>query len=121
MSGNFQKEVLKRVKQVPNGRVTTYGEIAMAITGSVHAARAVGQAVAKNPYPIFIPCHRVVRSNGDVGGYSLGVETKLKLLRAEGLLIMGRKVLNLDEILFRFEHYLSIEDSCNESHFNPAF
>ena len=103
MAGNFQVAVLNKVKQIPKGEVTTYGEIARAITGSVRAARAVGQAVAKNPYPIIIPCHRVVRTNGDVGGYSLGMETKIKLLREEGVLILGRKVRNLEEILFRFE------------------
>jgi len=103
MAGNFQVAVLNRVKQIPKGEVTTYGEIARAITGSVRAARAVGQAVAKNPYPIIIPCHRVVRTNGDVGGYSLGMETKIKLLREEGVLILGKKVRNLEEILFRFE------------------
>ncbi len=103
MAGNFQVAVLNKVKQIPKGEVTTYGEIARAITGSVRAARAVGQAVAKNPYPIIIPCHRVVRTDGDVGGYSLGMETKIKLLREEGVLILGRKVRNLEEILFRFE------------------
>lgn len=103
MAGNFQVAVLNRVKQIPKGEVTTYGEIARAITGSVRAARAVGQAVAKNPYPIIIPCHRVVRTNGDVGGYSLGMETKIKLLREEGVLILGKKVRNHKEILFRFE------------------
>jgi methylated-DNA-[protein]-cysteine S-methyltransferase len=103
MAGNFQVAVLNKVKQIPKGEVTTYGEIARAITGSARAARAVGQAVAKNPYPIIIPCHRVVRTDGDVGGYSLGMETKIKLLREEGVLILGRKVRNLEEILFRFE------------------
>lgn len=103
MAGNFQVAVLNRVKQIPKGEVTTYGEIAREITGSVRAARAVGQAVAKNPYPIIIPCHRVVRTNGDVGGYSLGMETKIKLLREEGVLILGKKVRNHEEILFRFE------------------
>lgn len=103
MAGNFQVAVLNKVKQIPKGEVTTYGEIARAITGSVRAARAVGQAVAKNPYPIIIPCHRVVRTNGDVGGYSLGMETKIKLLREEEVLILGEKVRNLEEILFRFE------------------
>ncbi|MCK4475804.1 MAG: DUF5615 family PIN-like protein [Methanophagales archaeon] len=92
---------MNRVKQIPKGKVTTYGEIAREITGSVRAARAVAQAVAKNPYPIIIPCHRVVRSNGDVGGYSLGVEKKIRLLRAEGVEIREGKVVN-------FENYLAI-------------
>ncbi len=104
------------VKQIPRGKVTTYGEIAREITGSVRAARAVGQAVAKNPYPVIkplqglrgrgaephIPCHRVVKSDGDVGGYSLGVDTKIRLLRAEGVEIKGGKVANFEQTLFRF-------------------
>lgn len=90
------------VKQIPRGKITTYGEIARELTGSVRAARAVGQAVARNPYPIQIPCHRVVRSNGDVGGYGLGVDTKIRLLREEGIELKGRKVVNFEETLFRF-------------------
>lgn len=89
------------VKQIPKGKVTTYGEIAREITGSVRAARAVAQAVAKNPYPINIPCHRVVRSNGDVGGYSLGVDKKIRLLSEERIEIKGRKVMNFEQVLFK--------------------
>jgi len=84
------------------GKVTTYGAIALELTGSVRAARAVGQAVAKNPYPITIPCHRVVRTDGDVGGYFFGVETKIKTLREEGLVIIGRRVQNLAKVVFLF-------------------
>ena len=94
MDGNFQEEVLKLVKQIPKGKLMTYGEIARELTGSVRAARAVGQAVAKNQYPVVVPCHRVVRSDGDIGGYSSGVEKKIRLLSAEGVEIKGRKVLN---------------------------
>jgi O-6-methylguanine DNA methyltransferase len=90
------------VKQIPRGKVTTYGELARALTGSVRAARAVGQAVANNPTPLQIPCHRVVRSNGDLGGYKLGVATKIKLLNEEGIAIQGGKVVNFEQILLRF-------------------
>jgi hypothetical protein len=116
MNENFQAEVLNLVKQIPWGKVTTYGEIARELTGSVRAARAVGRAVAKNPYPVIkplqglrgrgaeshIPCHRVVKSDGDVGGYSLGVDTKIKLLSEEGIEIQGGKVANFEQTLFRF-------------------
>ena len=101
MDGNFQEEVLKLVKQIPKGKLMTYGEIARELTGSVRAARAVGQAVAKNQYPVVVPCHRVVRSDGDVGGYSLGVEKKIRLLSAEGVEIREGKVVNLRETLFK--------------------
>ena len=103
MDGNFQEAVLNLLKQVPKGKVTTYGEIAREITGSVRAARAVGQAVAANPYPVVVPCHRVVRSDGDVGGYSLGVDKKIRLLSEEGVEIKGRKVLNFEQTLFLFD------------------
>jgi hypothetical protein len=103
MSTKFPEEVLELVKQIPRGKITTYGEIARALTGSVRAARAVGQAVARNPYPIDIPCHRVVRSNGEVGGYRLGVDAKMRLLREEGIVLEGSKVLNFEERLFRFD------------------
>jgi len=102
MTVKFQETVLNKVKQIPKGKVTTYGAIALELTGSVRAARAVGQAVAKNPYPTTIPCHRVVRTNGDVGGYCFGVETKIKTLREEGLVIIGRRVQNLEKVVFLF-------------------
>ena len=94
---------MKLVKQIPKGKLMTYGEIARELTGSVRAARAVGQAVATNPYPVVVPCHRVVRSDGDVGGYSSGVEKKIRLLSAEGVEIKGRKVLNFEQTLFLFD------------------
>ncbi len=100
---NFRESVLIIVKQIPKGKLMTYGEIARELTGSVRAARAVGQAVAKNPYPVVVPCHRVVRSDGDVGGYSLGVEKKIRLLSAEGVEIKGRKVLTFEQSLFLFD------------------
>ena len=103
MDLNFQEEVLNIVKQIPKGKLMTYGEIARELTGSVRAARAVGQAVAKNPYPVVVPCHRVVRSDGGIGGYSSGVEKKIRLLSAEGVEIKGRKVLNFEQTLFLFD------------------
>lgn len=102
MTEKFQETVLNKVKQIPKGKVTTYGAIALELTGSGRAARAVGQAVAKNPYPITIPCHRVVRTDGDVGCYCFGVETKIKTLREEGLVIIGRRVQNLENVVFLF-------------------
>ena len=99
----FREAVLNLLTQVPEGRVTTYGELARALTGSVRAARAVGQAVARNPQPITIPCHRVVRSSGEVGEYGGGVALKIKLLRAEGVEIAEGKVVDFEQKVFRFE------------------
>ena len=103
MTEKFQADVLNLVQQIPKGRVTTYGELARALTGSARAARAVGQAVGKNPTPVQIPCHRVVRSDGAIGGYKLGVAAKTKLLNEEGLTIRSGKVVNFELLLFRFD------------------
>jgi methylated-DNA-[protein]-cysteine S-methyltransferase len=85
---DFQRRVLEAAVAVPRGRLATYGEIAARI-GAPHAARAVGQALARNPVPIIVPCHRVVAADGSLTGYSggSGVETKAKLLRLEGAAI----------------------------------
>ena len=81
----FQQTVLDEVAKVPRGEVVTYGELAKRI-GKPRAARAVGQALGRNPVPIVVPCHRVIASNGSLGGYSgrRGVETKEALLTLEG-------------------------------------
>ncbi|RLG20189.1 6-O-methylguanine DNA methyltransferase [Candidatus Micrarchaeota archaeon] len=83
----FQKEVLKEVSRIPKGEVRTYAQIARAI-GRPKAARAVGNALARNPYTPKIPCHRVIRSTGSAGGYSAkgGRKRKIELLKREGAL-----------------------------------
>ncbi len=82
--------------------MATYGIIATELKGSVRAARAVGRALAVNPMPVVIPCHRVVCSDGRVGGYSKGIARKIELLTAEGIEIEDGKVKNLEKVLFRF-------------------
>ena len=82
---SFQVKVWKFLKKIKKGKVKTYKEIAMAINRP-KAARAVANACAKNPYAPEVPCHRVIRSNGTLGGYSAagGTKTKKKILRKEG-------------------------------------
>lgn len=82
----FQIKVWKALMGIPRGQVRTYSEIARQI-GHPNSARAVANACAKNPYLPEVPCHRVVRTDGGLGGYSGpgGVETKRKLLREEGV------------------------------------
>ncbi|MDH5685234.1 MAG: MGMT family protein [Hadesarchaea archaeon] len=87
----FQSRVLKLVSMVPRGKVTTYKELALAI-GRPRACRAVGNALARNPNPVIIPCHRVVRSDGKIGGYKFGERKKAKLLLMEGVMIKNGKV-----------------------------
>lgn len=86
----FEKSVYNITKKVPRGMVTTYASIACA-AGKSRAARAVGNALNKNPF-CDVPCHRVVRSDGKVGGFSRGSYLKLNLLKKEGVKISGCKV-----------------------------
>ena len=83
----FQLKVWNYLKKIPKGKVKTYLEVAKAI-GKPKAFRAVANAVGKNPCPPKIPCHRVIRSDGSLGGYSGkgGVKTKKNLLKMEGFL-----------------------------------
>ena len=78
----FYKKVLLKVKKVKYGETASYGMIAR-MAGNNKAVRAVGTANAKNPLPIIIPCHRIIYSNGNIGGYSGGLDKKLYLLDHE--------------------------------------
>jgi methylated-DNA-[protein]-cysteine S-methyltransferase len=80
---DFQASVLRAEHRIPRGWVSTYGRVAnhLAIPGG---ARAVGQALARNPFPIIIPCHRAIRSDGRLGGFQGGLEMKRALLELEG-------------------------------------
>ena len=84
----FQVKVWRYLKKIPVGSIKTYLQVAKAI-GKPLAVRAVANAIAKNPYPLQIPCHRVIRSNGSLGGYSGkgGLKTKKKLLKKEGIIL----------------------------------
>ena len=78
----FQRKVWRELQRIPVGATASYGEVARRI-GMPGAARAVARACASNPLPLAVPCHRVVRSNGDLGGYGGGVERKRALLARE--------------------------------------
>ena len=84
----FQVIVWKYLKSIPRGQTRTYKEVAKAIKRPL-SYRAVANAIAKNPYSPLIPCHRVIKSDGSIGGYSGkgGVKTKVKLLKSEGILL----------------------------------
>lgn len=84
----FQRRIYRRLLQIPHGRIVSYGDIADEL-GEPGAARAVGQAVGANPLPIVVPCHRVVRSDGRLGGYAGGLVRKVTLLRLEGIDVEG--------------------------------
>ncbi len=86
---SFQRSVLQAARAVPRGQVVTYGQIGQRI-GRPRAARAIGQALGSNPIPIVVPCHRVLASDGSLGGYSGrgGIRTKRRLLVLEGALLV---------------------------------
>lgn len=90
---SFSENCYRILKRVPKGKVTTYAEIAHAL--GKRSYRAVGQAMRRNPYAPQVPCHRVVRSDGSLGGYAWGLAKKKALLRSEGIKIQGEKVADL--------------------------
>tara|TARA_B100000530_G_scaffold335720_1_gene288521 strand:+ start:1463 stop:1738 length:276 start_codon:yes stop_codon:yes gene_type:complete len=83
---NFQMTVWKEISKIPFGETRTYKDLAIAI-GKPNSSRAVANACGKNPYPVIIPCHRVIRSDGKLGGYSGvgGVKKKKELLKLENV------------------------------------
>jgi O-6-methylguanine DNA methyltransferase len=90
--GAFARQVYQVCRKIPAGSTMSYGEMAAAINHP-GAARAVGQALGKNPIPLLIPCHRVLTATGSAGGFSAfgGVETKARLLALEGVIIEGKR------------------------------
>ncbi len=98
---NFDEKVLSLCKKIPKGRISTYKEIAKAL--KTKAYRAVGNALRRNKRPIVIPCHRVLNSDGSIGGYQgkLNNNKKISLLKKEGIKIKNNKI-DLKRYLFRF-------------------
>jgi methylated-DNA-[protein]-cysteine S-methyltransferase len=80
---DFKRRVYDRVARIPYGKMSTYGEIANDV-GCHGGARAVGQAMASNRFPLVVPCHRVISGNRKIGGFSSGLDLKRYLLRLEG-------------------------------------
>lgn len=83
LSAGFRRKVLRHLGRVPYGEVVTYKDLAVK-AGSPAASRAVGTTMATNPIPIVLPCHRVIRTGGDLGGYGGGLDAKRALLALEG-------------------------------------
>ncbi len=82
----FYQKVWSVVSKIPKGEVRTYKWVAQQV-GSPNAVRAVGQALKNNPFAPIIPCHRVIKSDGTLGGYRLGIKKKIALLSSEGIKI----------------------------------
>jgi methylated-DNA-[protein]-cysteine S-methyltransferase len=97
---NLEHKVYKKLLKVPKGKVTTYSELAKAV-GLKNGQRAIGRIMNKNPFPVIVPCHRVILSNGKIGGYAWGENVKTNMLSKEGIKIKNGKILDSDKI-YRF-------------------
>lgn len=96
LSGNVlsmlnASDVYALLKTVPEGQVTTYGDLAKAL-GYPNAARAIGRIMNVNPNPVVVPCHRVVSSDGGIGGYAFGTKMKKEILAKEGVAFDGDRI-----------------------------
>ena len=96
----FQSDCYEALKKVPKGKVITYAGLARMI-GRPKAHRAVGSAMNKNPYAPQVPCHRVVKSNGDLGGFATDIELKIKRLQEEGVMVSDNKIVDFRSTLFK--------------------
>ena len=97
----IEEKIYRKLLQVPKGYVTTYGDLSKAVNLK-NGQRIVGQIMKKNPFPVIIPCHRVVKFDGTVGGYAYGIERKKHMLSKEGLKIFDNKILDFKNNLFQF-------------------
>ncbi len=93
----FYQKCYNIARKIPKGKVTTYKEIAKALKNP-KASRAVGNAMNKNPFAPKVPCHRVIKSNGQIGGFASSTKNKIKLLKKEGIIIKNNKI-NLKKYL----------------------
>jgi len=96
----LEHKVYEKLLKVPKGKVTTYSELAKAV-GLKNGQRAIGRMMNKNPFPVIVPCHRVILSTGKIGGYAWGEKVKTNMLSKEGIMIKKGKILDKDKI-FRF-------------------
>ena len=94
-----QSECYEALKKVPKGKVITYAGLARMV-GRPKAHRAVGSAMNKNPYAPQVPCHRVVKSNGDLGGFATDIKVKIKRLQKEGVVVSDNKIVDFQSTLF---------------------
>ena len=93
--------VYKKLLLVPKGKITTYGELSKAV-GLKNGQRAIGMIMKKNPFPVIVPCHRVVKSDGKIGGYVYGERVKSRMLVNEGIKIKDGKIIDFDKERFYF-------------------
>lgn len=110
----FSKKVLDLTSKIPKGKVTTYSEIARALC-CPKASRAVGNALNKNRHLVTIPCHRVIKSTGEIGGYSGGQDKKIAILKKEGIPITAGRITDLEKYLHKFKKIIRKQASPRSS------
>ncbi len=103
---SFAEKVYRLLTNVPPGYVTTYKELGRAL--NCRGYRLIGQILSKNPYAPLVPCHRVVKSDGSLGGFkgsydSKDTQEKVKLLTSEGIIIKNGKVVNFSKVFYKFQ------------------
>ena len=97
----FNQRCYELLSQIPKGKIATYKQIANKL--NTKAYRAVGNAMPNNPNPIIVPCHRVIKSNGLIGGYALGTKKKINLLEDEGIIIKKDKIIGFEKYIHLFK------------------
>ncbi len=100
MISNFAQDCYNLLKKIPRGRVTTYKIIAEKLGKKSY--RAVGQVMGANLDAPRIPCHRVVKSDGTLGGYAFGIERKIDILEKEGVEVIDGKIVNFEKLIYKF-------------------
>ena len=102
---NFDNKVWEACKKIPKGKVSTYQEIAKFLDSKAY--RAIGQALKRNPYAPKVPCHRVVKTNGTIGGFmgktkGSEITKKINILSKEGISVKNNNIENFEKVLFKF-------------------
>lgn len=96
-----KKKVYSLLRQIPEGKISTYKDLALAV--GTKSFRSIGQILKCNPDAPKTPCHRIVKSNGEMGGYAFGLDRKISLLEKEGIKIADGKIINFKQKLFNFK------------------
>lgn len=99
---SFYEKCYSLLRKVPRGKITTYKELANALHSKAY--QAVGTAMNKNPYAPAVPCHRVVNSNGEVGGFAHGTKKKIEMLKKEGIPIKNNRIIDFKKYLYKFKN-----------------
>jgi methylated-DNA-[protein]-cysteine S-methyltransferase len=103
MASDFALRCYEFLKCVPSGRVTTYRELAHAL--GTRGYRAIGAVLNRNPFAPEVPCHRVVCSDGSLGGFAWGVEKKISLLHSEGITIANGRISEFSNVIFKSDEF----------------